>query len=49
MNALINVDRWAKEAYGLGPIITDKVKQVLHTPYTEQKQEEKSAQTSGNE
>jgi len=35
MNALINVDRWTKEAYGLGPIITEKVKQVLHTPYTE--------------
>ena len=41
MNALINVDRWAKEAYGLGPIITDKVKQVLHTSYREHKQEEK--------
>jgi len=35
MNALLNVDRWAKEAYGLGPIITEKVKQVLHTPYKE--------------
>jgi ERCC4-type nuclease len=35
MNALINVDRWAKEAYGLGPVITDRVKQVLHTPYKE--------------
>lgn len=33
MNALLNVDRWAKEAYGLGPIITEKVRQVLHTPY----------------
>jgi Fanconi anemia group M protein len=46
MNALINVDRWAKEAYGLGPIITDKVKQVLHTSYREQKQEEKDAKAS---
>src|SRR3989337_3444411 len=46
MNALINVDRWAKEAYGLGPIITDKVKQVLHTSYREQKEEEKDAKTS---
>jgi len=35
MNALLNVDRWAKEAYGLGPIITEKVKQVLNTPYKE--------------
>jgi ERCC4-type nuclease len=49
LNALINVDRWAKEAYGLGPVITEKVKKVLHTPYREQKQEEKSTQTSGNE
>jgi hypothetical protein len=45
MNALINVDRWAKEAYGLGPIITEKVKQVLHTPFKEPK-EEKGIQTS---
>jgi len=35
MNALLNVDRWAKEAYGLGPIITERVKHVLHTPYKE--------------
>jgi len=33
MNALLNVDRWAKEAYGLGPIITERVRQVLHTAY----------------
>jgi len=33
MNALLNVDNWKKEAYGLGPIITEKVKQVLNTPY----------------
>jgi len=33
----------------LGPIKTEQLKQVLHTPYREQKQEEKSAQTSGNE
>ena len=33
MNALLNVDSWRKEAYGLGPIITEKVKQVLNTPY----------------
>jgi len=39
MNALLNVDSWKKEAYGLGPIITEKVKQVLHTPYTQQKRE----------
>jgi len=35
LNALINVDQWAKEVYGLGPKITERVKQVLHTPYEE--------------
>jgi len=35
LNALINVDGWAKEVYGLGPKITERVKQVLHTPYQE--------------
>ena len=35
LNALINVDRWAKEVYGLGPKITERVKRVLHTPYEE--------------
>jgi Fanconi anemia group M protein len=35
LNALINVDDWAKDVYGLGPKITKRVKQVLHTPYKE--------------
>lgn len=35
LNALINVDRWAKEVYGLGPKITERVKRVLLTPYEE--------------
>jgi ERCC4-type nuclease len=35
LNALINVDQWAKEVYGLGPKITERVKRVLHTPYEE--------------
>jgi len=39
MNALLNVDNWRKQAYGLGPIITEKVKQVLNTPYVQQKKE----------
>jgi len=39
MNALLNTDNWKKQAYGLGPIITERVKQVLHTPYTQQKRE----------
>ncbi|MEM2110721.1 MAG: ERCC4 domain-containing protein [Candidatus Bathyarchaeia archaeon] len=33
-NALVNVDRWPKDAYGLGPKITAKVKEVLHTSYS---------------
>jgi ERCC4-type nuclease len=33
MNALLNVERWAKDVHGLGPKITQKVKQVLHEPY----------------
>jgi len=35
MKALLNVDNWKEEAYGLGPIITEKVRQVLSTPYTQ--------------
>jgi ERCC4-type nuclease len=35
INALQNVDRWAKEVYGLGPVITEKVKQVLYTSHKE--------------
>jgi ERCC4-type nuclease len=34
-NALINVDDWGKTVNGLGPVITNKVKQVLTTPYKE--------------
>jgi len=33
LNALINVDDWPKTVYGLGPVITNKVKEVLSTPY----------------
>ena len=35
LNALINVDGWAREVHGLGPIISKKVKQVLDTPFKE--------------
>ncbi len=34
-NSLVNLDRWPKEVYGLGPKITEKVEEVLHTPYSE--------------
>ena len=35
LNALINVDDWAKSVHGLGPVITNKVKEVISTPYQE--------------
>ncbi len=35
MNALINVDDWSKTVNGLGPVITNKVRDVLSTPYRE--------------
>jgi ERCC4-type nuclease len=35
LNALINVDDWAKTVHGLGPVITNRVKEVLGTPYEE--------------
>ncbi|MGQ9624563.1 MAG: ERCC4 domain-containing protein [Candidatus Bathycorpusculaceae bacterium] len=33
LNALINVDSWPKTVYGLGPKISNKVKEVLNTPF----------------
>jgi len=35
LNVLINIDGWATDVHGLGPKITKKVKQVLHTRYKE--------------
>jgi Fanconi anemia group M protein len=35
LNALINVDDWSKTVYGLGPVISNKVKEVLNTPFRE--------------
>jgi Fanconi anemia group M protein len=35
LNALINVDDWTKTVRGLGPIITNKVKEVINTPFKE--------------
>lgn len=34
-NVLLNVDDWSKTVNGLGPVITNKVKQILTTPYKE--------------
>jgi Fanconi anemia group M protein len=33
LNALINADDWSKSVNGLGPVITNKVKEVLSTPF----------------
>jgi ERCC4-type nuclease len=38
-NALINVDDWSKTVKGLGPVITNKVKEVLTSPYREKSTE----------
>jgi ERCC4-type nuclease len=34
INALINIDDWSKAVDGLGPVITNRVKEVLGTPYS---------------
>ena len=34
-NALANLERWARDVHGLGPRIVKKVREVLHTPYSE--------------
>jgi Fanconi anemia group M protein len=40
LNALINVDDWEKAVHGLGPVITNRVKDVLSTPHKDNKCEE---------
>ncbi len=35
LNALINAEDWSKTVDGLGPVITNKVREVLNTPYKE--------------
>ncbi|HVP26999.1 MAG TPA: ERCC4 domain-containing protein [Candidatus Bathyarchaeia archaeon] len=35
LNALINVDDWSEMVRGLGPIISNKAKEVLRTPFKE--------------
>lgn len=49
INALLNVDNWKKEAYGLGPIITEKVKQVLNTPYQTNNKKQNNTPTAKKE
>jgi ERCC4-type nuclease len=33
LNSIINVDDWSKTVHGLGPVITNRVKEVLNTPF----------------
>jgi len=33
LNALVNVSDWSKTVKGLGPVISNKVKEVLNTPF----------------
>ncbi|MCL1977184.1 MAG: hypothetical protein FWG55_03635 [Candidatus Bathyarchaeota archaeon] len=40
VNALMNVEQWSKTVNGLGPVITNKVKEVISTPYKESKQQQ---------
>jgi len=40
LNALINVDDWEKTVHGLGPVITNRVKDVLSIPYKDKDCEE---------
>jgi ERCC4-type nuclease len=35
LNSMINVDDWSKTVHGLGPVITNRVKEVLTTPFKE--------------
>ena len=35
LNAFVNVDDWSKSVHGLGPIISNRAKEVLRSPYTE--------------
>jgi ERCC4-type nuclease len=35
VKALMNVEEWSKTVTGLGPVITNKVKEVISTPYKE--------------
>jgi len=43
LNALINVDDWSKTVHGLGPVISNRVKEVLNQPFREQGNETAAA------
>jgi ERCC4-type nuclease len=49
LNALINIDDWEKAVHGLGPVITNRVKDVLNSPYKENTPEEQEKKESCEE
>jgi ERCC4-type nuclease len=44
LNALINVDDWEKNVHGLGSVITNRVKDVISTPYKDNKDKTKECE-----
>jgi DNA excision repair protein ERCC-4 len=44
LNALINVDDWEKTVHGLGSVITNRVKDVLSTPYRDNKDKDRECE-----
>ncbi|MCW3999085.1 MAG: hypothetical protein NWE93_02465 [Candidatus Bathyarchaeota archaeon] len=42
MNALINVADWESAVHGLGPVITNRVKDVLNSPYCQKEPKEET-------
>ena len=45
INTLINVDDWTNTVHGLGPVITNKVKEIINTPF---KLQDECKQGEGN-
>jgi Fanconi anemia group M protein len=45
INALMNVEHWSKTVNGLGPVITNKVKEVVSTPYKVLKEKQDECKT----
>jgi ERCC4-type nuclease len=43
LNALVNIDDWSRSVNGLGPIISNKVKDVLNTAFEKHKQQNGSS------
>ncbi|HIE13925.1 TPA: hypothetical protein EYP70_01490 [Candidatus Bathyarchaeota archaeon] len=41
LNALVNVDRWARDVHGLGPKITERVRKVLYSTFEQNQKERK--------